>query len=91
VSFFILFSVHLSALSEVFTPLLCSLPTLTLSLARLKARPVTDATEHDKWDLNGVEEWNPALEARQAKRLESRRSSQEQRLGEMNRKDYNSL
>jgi hypothetical protein len=75
-----------SALSEVSTPFLGSLRTLTISLARLKAKSAARTTEHDEWDPDGVEEWNPADEARQAKRLESWRSSQEQRLGERNHK-----
>jgi len=55
-------------------------------IARLKAKSATRTTEQDEWDPDSVEEWNPADEARQAKRLKSWRSLQEQRLGERNHK-----
>ncbi|PMD18495.1 hypothetical protein NA56DRAFT_244853 [Hyaloscypha hepaticicola] len=77
---------HCVRILEVSSSILFSVASLRASRARLKAKSAARTTENDEWDADDVEEWNPADEARQAKRLEPWRSSQEQRLGEGNQK-----
>jgi len=63
----------------IFTISLGSLRSLIISIARLKAKSAaTNTTEFDEWGPECAEGWNPADEARQAKRLESWQSSQAQ-------------
>ena len=66
---------------------------LTRSLARLEAKNAARLEEEEWPDLEAVEDWNPAHEAREAareaerlERLESWRSSLEPGLGERNHK-----